>query len=121
MEINSKIKDVFSKPKTKFGLGLNLFFIGSSAIIAFGSYCLITFDLCVNDNCTNLKFTRIFVTLSSLYVLFGVACLVVAHFLFKNKLLPSIYSNCIVVIAVFNTYFIGLAPFIISNELSSIT
>ncbi|MGH1485597.1 MAG: hypothetical protein ACRBCI_05200 [Cellvibrionaceae bacterium] len=119
MSMIEKLKEKSLRPKKTIGRFVNLSMIILASTASTFAYFFIHFHICDNlQTCADLKISRLFLTLSPLYIVYSLCCIGVAVFLFKSKNLPSIYSDCIALSVTFGLFFTCIGPIIIAYELS---
>ena len=95
-----------------------IFLAGVTCI--FSSY-FIKFNLCKNNACEKLEFTKLWANASSLYIVYGISLIAVSIFIFKTKELPKIYGITITLVSLIGFMFCVSIVFAISREINAIT
>jgi len=88
-----------------------------SGLACFLSYYLIRFNLCANADCNDLQITKFWVDLSALYLIYGVAALLLGYFLIVDTQLNRLYRLGLQVSVLTGVVLSGMMVFAISNEL----
>ena len=73
------------------------FIVCVTGIACFFAYYLIKFDLCIKYNCDELVYTKLWASLPELFILYGLAILLVGIFLIREKEIIRIYRLGIVI------------------------
>lgn len=121
-EFKKEFREKLLAPKSTGGRFLNMGLTVMAAVVCCYSTYLIKFIVCANSACDTLKITSIYVNVfSELALLYAAICLVLAYFLFSKPDLESIYSDCLMIVSLLGAMFVGFTPFVVSNEVGSIS
>jgi len=111
MEIRNKLKVRFLKPSSKIGRWFNIFELLSVSIGSFIVFYIVQNDMCIGSDCKSFSATKIIITISPFFIVYGVTSLVVAYFLANNKNLAVLYANSITIMSMFGFLMMGLFVF----------
>jgi len=84
-------------------------------------FYLIKFDLCGNDKCGDLVYTKFWANSAELFILYGLAIFLVGIFLIREKVIIRLYRLGIVVVVITGFILSGIIVFGIGSELGSAT
>ncbi len=90
-------------------------------VACFLVYYLIRFDLCSRGNCDSLLYTKFWVDMPELFILYGCAVLIVGIFLIREEAIIRIYRLGIVVTVLTGFLLSAIVVFGIGRELGSAT
>ena len=111
MEIKYKFNEIFMSPSSSIGYWIRIIFLFSIAIGSFDVFYLIKFSICENSNCSVPGVLSLLNTISPLFIIYGFACLLIANYFYRNKLLSWLYADSIALVAGFGFFIMGILIF----------
>ena len=95
--------------------------VGVLSLTSFGAYFQIRLGVCGQHDCSRLEVTRLFVNLTEIYIVLGVALLITGVFLFRNEDTIEIFRLGISLTALVGTFFALAIAFGILIETARLT
>ena len=111
MRTFNKLKERFLKPNSNIGRTFNVIILLVAAIGSFIALYLVKFVICSEQNCTTSNLFKLINTISPLFFIYGVVCLIIVNFIAKSKNLASLYADSITIIAGIGCILMGILLF----------
>jgi hypothetical protein len=99
MSIKTKFSQLFLTPSGSISRKINIAVQAVTAFTSLGAFYFIKFVACIEVNCTESSLPNLINTLSPLFLVYGICCLIVAIFISKHKNIASIYTDSISLIS----------------------
>ncbi|MCK4744414.1 MAG: hypothetical protein KAT25_11385 [Sulfuriflexus sp.] len=109
----------FLTPPCKYTRWFEGIFVCIAGLACFLSYYLIRFDLCTSADCNTLQITRFWASFSELYLVYGVAVLIVGIVLIIDTQMNRLYRLGLETSVLIGVVLSGMVVFAISNEIGN--
>ena len=111
MSIKNKLSEKFLTPNGNIGRAFNVFILLAIAVGSIGEFYLVKFIICSEQNCTTSSLLKLINSISPLFLVYGVTCLIIGKFIAKSKDLALLYADSITLITAIGFLITGILIF----------
>jgi len=111
MSITNKLKERLLAPKSPSGRMTNILILIIISAGSIGAFFIIKYIICNDHLCTGNNLLNIINSLSPFYLIYGIACLIIARFITKYKTLASVYIDSIILVAMIGFIMMAILVF----------
>ena len=113
MSMKNKFSEKFLPPNHSIGRVFNVIILLGSAVGSFSAFYLVKYIICAEQNCAASSLLKLINSTSPLFLVYGVACLIIGNFIAKSKDLALLYADSITLITAIGFILMGILVFTI--------
>jgi len=121
MNRKEMLHKTFIEPPGKISRFFTLIMMSTSSLLFIYIYWLINYYICVNQNCSMLEITDIWLKQSFMFLIMAICNICTLIFILKNKNIPNIYVLAISLGFITAAIISGYIPFAIGHEAGDLT